>query len=585
MQHNDIRQLHHFLDSIDQRLKVAAVAVVCLITFFVNNNVITPDIMECRNIVTAREMVYDGHWIVTTMNGELRFEKPPLPTWLTAVAEIVAAGSLSMQRSMAGLVAVLLVVYFWKFARRVLGVDPLIPTLILLTCYNVILMGRTASWDIYTHAFMMGAIYHLALSLGRKEGKTTVGQVPQWRHFMLSGLMIGLSIMSKGPVSLYALFLPFVIAYVMLERPSIKGKWPQLTVMAIIAVVIGSWWYVYIYAFHGDELSTVVGKETGSWLNHNVRPWWYYWKFFLEAGVWSLLLLTAIVLPITSRNRRKNKQWLLPVAWMAGSLILLSLLPEKKSRYLLPLIIPACYVMGVVVEWWTVRFKGIPSQIQRRSADARLMRINAVLIAIAVAILPVVAWFYLVKAGSMPIAQWYFVLAVCVATAVYIDMAALQLKPMRMVGGVVLLFLITEALFLPSLTAVINNPDMRSVSELRLTKETASLPLYYDSKEKLRIETVYAAGKCIKPIDVSNVNAIVAGIPCVLLTQTPLTKLPDGLMQVADTIHIGRFDDNRWAEGHSLYHETLINYATIVKNKLSNNNIIIEKFNEEKANE
>lgn len=53
-----------------------------------NNEVITPDIMESRNIITAREMVYDGHWMVPTMNGDLRLEKPPLPTWLTAVAEL-----------------------------------------------------------------------------------------------------------------------------------------------------------------------------------------------------------------------------------------------------------------------------------------------------------------------------------------------------------------------------------------------------------------------------------------------------------------------------------------------------------------
>ena len=41
------------------------VIVICFIAFFVNNDVIVPDIMESRNIVTAREMVYDGHWIVS----------------------------------------------------------------------------------------------------------------------------------------------------------------------------------------------------------------------------------------------------------------------------------------------------------------------------------------------------------------------------------------------------------------------------------------------------------------------------------------------------------------------------------------
>ena len=139
--------------------------VFCLVTFFVNISVLVPDMMESRNIVTAREMVYDGNWVVPTMNGELRFEKPPLPTWITAMAVLVAPDSLGLQRGLAGLAALLLVFYFYRFVKRFLGIDPFVSTLILCTCYNVILMGRTASWDVYCHAFMMGGIYHLAAAM------------------------------------------------------------------------------------------------------------------------------------------------------------------------------------------------------------------------------------------------------------------------------------------------------------------------------------------------------------------------------------------------------------------------------------
>ena len=58
--------------------------------------------MEARNMVTAREMVHDGNWLVPTMNGDLRLEKPPLPTWLTAVAEMISPDNLALQRAMAG---------------------------------------------------------------------------------------------------------------------------------------------------------------------------------------------------------------------------------------------------------------------------------------------------------------------------------------------------------------------------------------------------------------------------------------------------------------------------------------------------
>ena len=42
-------------------------------------------IMEARNFISAIEMLTDNNWILTTMNGEPRYEKPPLPTWITAV--------------------------------------------------------------------------------------------------------------------------------------------------------------------------------------------------------------------------------------------------------------------------------------------------------------------------------------------------------------------------------------------------------------------------------------------------------------------------------------------------------------------
>ena len=109
---------------------------ICLITSFVNNSVIIPDIMESRNIITAREMVYDGHWMIPTMNGELRLEKPPLPTWLTAVAEMISADDIGLQRAMAGLASVMLVVFFYLSAVEFMHNRryAFFSTLLLCTC-------------------------------------------------------------------------------------------------------------------------------------------------------------------------------------------------------------------------------------------------------------------------------------------------------------------------------------------------------------------------------------------------------------------------------------------------------------------
>lgn len=161
-------------------------------SFFINNGAIFADIMESRNIITAREMVYDHNWLVPTMNGELRLEKPPLPTWIAAITEMISPDNLPLQRAMAGFAAVMLVLFFYKFATKLTGnrTYALVSSLVLCTSYNIILMGRTATWDIYCHAFMMGAIYYLYLALRQNPCK--------WTYFIGAGIFYGIIFSRQG---------------------------------------------------------------------------------------------------------------------------------------------------------------------------------------------------------------------------------------------------------------------------------------------------------------------------------------------------------------------------------------------------
>jgi len=59
---------------------------ICIAIFFVNLDAVMINIMEARNFTTAREMINLDNWIFTTINNEPRYEKPPLPTWLTAIS-------------------------------------------------------------------------------------------------------------------------------------------------------------------------------------------------------------------------------------------------------------------------------------------------------------------------------------------------------------------------------------------------------------------------------------------------------------------------------------------------------------------
>ena len=59
------------------------------IVFVAHLDVLLINIMEARNFITAREMIVEGNWLLTTINGEPRYQKPPLPTWLTAFSALI----------------------------------------------------------------------------------------------------------------------------------------------------------------------------------------------------------------------------------------------------------------------------------------------------------------------------------------------------------------------------------------------------------------------------------------------------------------------------------------------------------------
>lgn len=535
------------------------IVLMSVFAFFINNEVITPDIMEARNIVTAREMVDDGHWLVPTMNGELRLEKPPLPTWLTAVAQMVSPDNLALQRGMAGAAGVLLVIFFYLTVKLVVDDrrHAFLSTAILMTCYNIVLMGRTATWDIYCHAFMMCGIYFLLRAL-KDDGR-------QWGDFTLAGLAMGLSFMSKGPVSFFGLLLPMLLALIATYRPHMRGKWLPVLLMVLVTVVLSGWWYGYLWAFHHDAVVAVTTKETGSWVNHNVRPWWYYWKFFLEAGIWAPLLLTAIFLPLSHERERRDVKWRFFVLWLLLAVVLLSLMPEKKSRYLLPVMMPAAATMGYLAYGWAMRFK----HREEERGDNTLFKINGwVIVALTVA-LPVAVWKMCLVPGYVSTTEFVVLTVLLLSVASYMVSGIVKKKPHFIVYGVVMLFAIAEVALLPAFSPYINNPDRKSVALTKTVPELRGVPYYYNSSDSLRIEIVYAAGRKIRPLDVTNPDSVEAHLPLALFTHKSVgDELPAAVLERVDTTTIGHYDDNsRPKQYKRRYDEIFLYNVTLLRKK------------------
>lgn len=333
-------------------LTIIAVVGVLLLPFL---DVLDVTIMEARNFITAREMLTDTNWILTTMNGEPRYEKPPLPTWITAIsASIFGLKNVWGLRFPAVLMVMLLGSMVYMLSRKLqLSLrQSLFNGLISVTSLYVLLIVFEAPWDIYTHAFMLSGIYFVFRGL---RNDTFTSSLILWTAAVLC---IGASILSKGPVSLYVLFLPFLLAYIIVYRMETNGKqWLSLIASVLFALVLGFSWYAYVRYVDQDTFIRITTNETGNWSSYNVRPFYYYWSFFIQSGLWTIPAFISLLYPYLKSRVSHLKAYQFTLIWVLMAVVLLSVIPEKKSRYLMPVLIPLAINTGFYIEYLSRRFK------------------------------------------------------------------------------------------------------------------------------------------------------------------------------------------------------------------------------------
>ena len=71
-------------------------------------------------------MITDGNWLLTTMNGEARYQKPPLPTWFTAIFGLLFGIKNILALRFPGLIMVIIIAVFSYLLSNKLLKDKLI---------------------------------------------------------------------------------------------------------------------------------------------------------------------------------------------------------------------------------------------------------------------------------------------------------------------------------------------------------------------------------------------------------------------------------------------------------------------------
>jgi len=294
----------------------------------------------------AREMLVDGQWLVTHVNGVVNSHKPPLFFWLIAIFSIPLGMVTEFTARLPSVLAALgTLVLVMRLGRRWFGPKTAaLAGLLLTTTY---MFWDKARWS-QIDSLLCFLIW---VALSAFEG-WRAGDADGRRAGALFWFAAALAVLAKGPVGL---LLPVGIVIVVLAVEHDLGalrRFAPFVGPLVFVLVAGSW--AVAATLWGPADYSVIGAlrehfvERGIHGMHHLRPFWYYAERLpLSLLPWTALLPGALVL--AWRDRRRSSGMRLALAAAVFVVVFFSISTEKRDLYVLPAFPAIALMMAALV--------------------------------------------------------------------------------------------------------------------------------------------------------------------------------------------------------------------------------------------
>ncbi len=332
------------VDKSEEALSAAAImGLVVLLCFWGIDDIPFLSVNEARRAVTAREMYESGQWLLPYMNGKLYLAKPPLFNWLTLLPTLlldtVSELGLRLPSAVFALSSCSVVYVLGKHlgGRRV----GLYAAMILAANTGFSLFARRAEIEMSLTGLSLLSLLAAWHYLFRHGSR---------RWVLLSFALVGLCLLTKGPVSLLFVAAPLLV-FAFLRQPRAKAYLCDVPGWLLALLIGGSWylavslklgWDVWSSILEQDIMAKVSGEQSGES--------WYAYLMYL-AGDFAPFWLVLLVLPRQLwRAIRARAELQLLTSSVLLPLLLFSLFTDKHAKYLLP----AYPAMALILAWhWT----------------------------------------------------------------------------------------------------------------------------------------------------------------------------------------------------------------------------------------
>jgi 4-amino-4-deoxy-L-arabinose transferase-like glycosyltransferase len=324
---------------------------------------------EPQSAEWIQSIVRDGHWLIPHDAYGYTDRKPPLFYWLSALVADASGGIVDEVRARAVSVvagtALTVAVLAWTVAN--LGAaEGWLAFLLMLGTYGFASRATEALTDMLLTLLLFTAYCAICPLL---DAPISSGSA---RRKIFVGAMLGLGILTKGPVAIVLCALAVTI-YLLLERRNpiamLRERWPWQVVA--IAIAIGALWYVPATVAGGHKIVRIIFAENfGHFMpaklggtGESYRPF-YFIAARLLGGAFPMTLLivpAALAFYTGEISTEKRKPVIYQVSMSLAVLLFFSIASVKRDDYILPALpgiaILCASVFMLAIRGWAAKLR------------------------------------------------------------------------------------------------------------------------------------------------------------------------------------------------------------------------------------
>jgi 4-amino-4-deoxy-L-arabinose transferase-like glycosyltransferase len=284
---------------------------------------------EARRAIPAANIIKDGDWLLPKLNGELYITKPPLLYWLSAtLSHIFGMVNEWTARLPSALSAFATAILVFVYTRRHYGAwAALFALQIVIANAGFSMLGRQAGIEM-----LLSFLCFSSLICAFKYTYEEVGR--KW--LLLSYFLLGLAVLTKGPIALLFVTLPLLICALYQRKPRLWQVLRDPIGWLIFLTVGSSWYFAVTWKMGYDIWQTIVQKDMVTKIYGNTGEPIYNYILWIAADFFPVFFL-MLISPIATLRRWKQHE--VTTSLLIGLLVpflIYTAFSDKHAKYLLP---------------------------------------------------------------------------------------------------------------------------------------------------------------------------------------------------------------------------------------------------------